>query len=164
MRQGTVAEIRPAVDLGELAKQVRKVNLEIADGERLVEATTEKLEERRERLGRILVEARKAFSARGDGFVKWVEDQGISSSAANRYMAATGYTGPGSGRKADADHSHSGNDSPPREDSPDAPAGREDVSPATLTAAESNWAAEAEQAVERIGPRNIDNVANVARG
>lgn len=103
MRVTSAVEIRPAVNLEHLAKEVRAINVEIADGERLVTATAEKLADRRVRLGKKLIEARKAFSSRGDGFVKWVEDQGIDRATAHRYMASVGYIpeSPGAGRKPD---------------------------------------------------------------
>jgi hypothetical protein len=99
------AEIRPAVDLAQLAIEARRLRDGIAAAEDTVKRESEKLAQRRKRLGEILVEARtKAFSRRGDGFTEWVEKElGLTVSTANNYMRAVGYEGGGRGRKPTTD-------------------------------------------------------------
>jgi hypothetical protein len=86
------AIVEKVVDLDAIAKSARALNIEIQDGEKLVHSTTEKLSERRDRLGKLLVEARRAFGKRGDGFVDWVKHEiGLSKRTAHRYMQQAGY-------------------------------------------------------------------------
>ena len=80
----TPAIVRPAVDLGWITSQIVNLNSEINAGERA-------LDERRKKLGKLLIEARKAFhpsTSPNNGWAEWVEGTaGISSRTAHRYMA-----------------------------------------------------------------------------
>jgi hypothetical protein len=114
--------VEQAVDLAKLALEAHRVHIQIRDSETLVERETQSLAQRRERLGRLLVEARRGFNARGDGFVRWVEDIGVAYTTAQRYMEAVGYVPPkkpGAGRPEN--QNHNGFDSSPRERDRDAP-------------------------------------------
>lgn len=111
--------VEQAVDLKKLAVEAHRVHIQIRDGETLVERETQSLAQRRERLGRLLVEARRGFNARGDGFVKWVEGEiGVAYNTALRYMNSVGYVPPkaaGAGGSRPEHHHHNGDESPARE-------------------------------------------------
>ena len=116
------AIVEKAVDLKKLAAEARKLNIAIRDGEALVERETESLAQRRERLGKILVDGRGGFNKRGDGFVKWVEGEiGIPFRTANDYMRAVGYEGNGRGMKPESDYCELRNNPEAPDRDPDIP-------------------------------------------
>lgn len=81
-------------DLERLAAEAKALNGDIAAGERLVQATSEKLDERRLKLGRILAEARKGFPRSGPNAAGWgrfLADIGVGDQSALRYMSLAGF-------------------------------------------------------------------------
>ena len=95
--------VRPAADLVQLAQEVRRANESLSAAEKLEQRTAEQAASARERaanarltLGRLLVEARKAWPARGPkakGWGDFLREQGIGEDSALRYMMLAGYVG-----------------------------------------------------------------------
>jgi hypothetical protein len=104
------AEVRPDVDLDKLASQIRKLNVASQDDERLIETATKRNGERRKKIGLLLIEARKGFNQRGDGFQKYVETQGLSYQTAIRYMREAGYVSPKAKSQSQSDHYQNDNE------------------------------------------------------
>lgn len=96
-----VVELRPAVDVRQAARAVRKAHVALQDAERAesqaAEVHGQKADEaarRRLELGRELILARKAWPARGPNAKGWgdfLRDAGIDDATARRYMALAGY-------------------------------------------------------------------------
>jgi len=95
------AIVMPAIDIAQIAERVRSAHTALLAAEAAQAAAAKKVESAREEaarrrleLGRVLIDARKAWPARGPrakGWGDFLREQGIDDEAARRWMALAGY-------------------------------------------------------------------------
>lgn len=101
MSKPTIIDVQPAVDLESLKTETHRALVALQDAERREQHAAEQAgrakesaARRRLELGRALIEARKAWPARGPrakGWGAFLEDLGIPERTARDYMALAGY-------------------------------------------------------------------------
>lgn len=101
MRRDSIVETRPAVDITEVKSRAHRTLVALQDAERAESAAAEHHERKREEaarrrleMGRVLVEARKAWPARGPkakGWGEFLANLGITTDTALNWMKLAGH-------------------------------------------------------------------------